>query len=377
MMEGKIKAGGLKMNTNIIKLAGQRADRKRIRSAKWGYSTRPIPKDFEDLHIRTHITPKAGDLVLAEVTRLGQHQRIELPNGRRARMFPGDELVVVFGNRYAPDQFEALVPARLEPCHLVAAGGIAGQMVFKHASVKPPTAVNPVGILAYSNGKAVNLSHFGVKAGGLNRPMPPVIAVVGSSMNAGKTTAAAHLVRGLTLSGLKVNAAKVTGTGSGCDIWHLKDAGAKLAMDFLDVGHPSTYLLPPHEVQHVFETLLFHLNTEDADFIVLEIADGLYQAETAALVASERFKKMVNGVLYASADALAAVYGANLLQQWGLRVFAVTGAVTQSPLAMREVQDAIDLPVLGCDVLGNPVVAEHTAAWLNGAASARVLKGGF
>lgn len=364
------------MNTNIINLAGQRADQRRIRNAKWGYSTRLIPKDLDDFHIRTNLAPQAGDLVLVKVTKLGQHQRIELPNGRRARMFLADELVVVFGNRYAPDQFEALVPTKLEPCHLVAAGGIAGQMVFKHEAVKPPTAITPVGILTYSNGKAINLSRYGVKTGEPNRPMPPVIAVVGSSMNAGKTTAAAHLVRGLTLSGLKVNAAKVTGTGSGCDIWHLKDAGANLAMDFLDVGHPSTYLLPPDEVQHVFETLLFHLNTEDADFIVLEIADGLHQAETAALVASERFKKVVDGVLYASADALAAVYGANLLQQWGVRVFAVTGAVTQSPLAMREVRDAIDLPVLGRDVLGSPVITNHTATWIGGAASAWAAKGG-
>lgn len=54
--------------------------------------------------------PETGDLVLARVTELGQHYRLELPDGRRATLYEGDEIVVAYGNRYAPDQFEAVVP---------------------------------------------------------------------------------------------------------------------------------------------------------------------------------------------------------------------------------------------------------------------------
>ena len=57
-----------------------------------------------------NLIPQAGDIVLARVKKMGQHQRLELANGRRASLFVGDEVVVSYGNRYAPDQFEALVP---------------------------------------------------------------------------------------------------------------------------------------------------------------------------------------------------------------------------------------------------------------------------
>ncbi|CAN5548791.1 hypothetical protein BH18ACT3_BH18ACT3_16550 [soil metagenome] len=38
--------------------------------------------------------PETGDLVLARVTELGQHYRLELPDGRRATLYEGDEIVV-------------------------------------------------------------------------------------------------------------------------------------------------------------------------------------------------------------------------------------------------------------------------------------------
>ena len=54
--------------------------------------------------------PQPGDLVLARVTRVGQHQHIEQVTGRRAKLWQDDEIIVAYGNRYAPDQFEAFVP---------------------------------------------------------------------------------------------------------------------------------------------------------------------------------------------------------------------------------------------------------------------------
>jgi len=48
-----------------------------------------------------------------------------LPNGRRQTLFEGDEIIVAYANRHAPDQFEAEVPDSLSDCHLVASGGVA------------------------------------------------------------------------------------------------------------------------------------------------------------------------------------------------------------------------------------------------------------
>ena len=35
------------------------------------------------------------------------------------------EIMVAYGNRYAPDQFEAELPKTMASCHLAAAGGVA------------------------------------------------------------------------------------------------------------------------------------------------------------------------------------------------------------------------------------------------------------
>lgn len=353
------------MADNVIDFKQMIKRPERIAAAKWAYTTRRVDRQASYGLTKRDGVPRAGDLVLARVTRLGQHKRLELPDGRRARLFIDDEVVVAYGNRYAPDQFEAIVPDNLGSCHLVAAGGIAAQMVFKHDAVKNPTKLSPIGLVTDGQGRVVNLRDFSLAPVQTIANRPPVIAVVGSSMNAGKTTTAANLIRGLTQAGLSVSAGKVTGTGAGGDIWFFKDAGARRAMDFLDTGLPSTYLLSAEQVQHSFITLLGHLCSAETDVVVLEIADGLFQAETAELVTSSTFKQYVDGVLYAASDSLGGAHGVSRLQDWGVTVFAVSGVLTRSPLGMREFQDVQDIPVLAADALQSPVIETHLCQWLN------------
>lgn len=82
--------------------------------------------------------------------------------------------------------------------------------------MRPATTLSPVGLLTREDGSRLRLITGPAPAG--DQPRPVTIAVVGASMNAGKTTTAAHLVRGLRQSGLRVGAAKTTGTGAGGDI---------------------------------------------------------------------------------------------------------------------------------------------------------------
>ena len=109
-------------------------DFRRLASAKSAYTTRFLSRLIErDPHgyglVSDDLTvPRAGDVVLARVLELGQHVRIERPDSRKASLFEGDEILVAYGNRYAPDQFEAEVPADLGPAHMVAAGGAAGRV---------------------------------------------------------------------------------------------------------------------------------------------------------------------------------------------------------------------------------------------------------
>ena len=325
----------------------------RVAAAKSAYSTRRANLARVSRLLTGELSPHAGDLVLARVTELGQHGKLELRSGRRACMHVGDEIVICYGARYAPHQFEAYVPDSLELCHLVAAGGIAARCVNKHHQVKRPTTITPIGILADESGRRLNLADSGLPQRVPEAKNAIVIAVLGTSMNAGKTTTAAALVRGLRSQGRHVAACKVTGTGAGGDRWVLQDSGAVEVLDFTDAGVPSTFGLQPDKIQSIFLTLVAELQALAVDTIIVEVADGLCHAETAALINSPAFRQNVDGVMFAAGDALGADAGMKRLEDLGLNVLGCSGVVTMSPLAIRETESLTDLPVVTIKELGS------------------------
>ena len=331
----------------------QGLDEHRLRRAKQAYTTRHL-----DLGVaRSLITdgsPGLGDLVLAAIESIGQHARIEQRDGRRATLFPGDEVVVAYGHRYAPDQFEAAIPEDLGPCELVAAGGVAARVQSAHGRMSEATRLTPVGLLADGAGRRLNVRDGALAPGPscLPRNRPVTVAVVGASMNAGKTTTAAHLVRGLSAAGVRVGAAKVTGTGAGGDVWLLMDSGASPVYDFTVAGLPSTYRVGDEEVRRVFTGLTDRLAADGCEAIVLEVADGVYQQETAALMQSQLFAERVDAVVFAASDALGACAGTDWLRARGMTPLALSGVLSSSPLATREAEAATGLRVWGLARLG-------------------------
>ena len=334
------------ISANAQDSASTALTRDRVSRAKAAYTTRRVDLGTAERLLTGKIAPKAGDLVLARIQRLGQHTRIELVTGRRAYLHVGDEIIVTYGARYAPDQFESYMPGDLGPCDLVAAGGLASDCKVKHSRMKNPTRIEPIGLLAYADGSAMNMSDWALPRVEAPGNRPKIFAVFGTMMNAGKTTCAANLVHGLKRMGQRVGAAKITGTGSGGDRWMLTDTGADTVLDFTDMGEPSTFGLSPARVEEIFVDLTNHLAAEGCDAIVLEIADGLYQRETAALLMSDLFRERCDGLLFAAGDALGALAGVQQLEKLGHTVLAAGGAMTASPLATREAMQVLDIPVV-------------------------------
>ncbi|MEQ1741439.1 MAG: DUF1611 domain-containing protein, partial [Candidatus Nitrotoga sp.] len=155
-----------------------------------------------------------------------------------------------------------------------------------------------------------------------------------------------------------VGAAKVTGTGSGRDTWFMTDAGSKLTLDFTHAGFPSTYLVTPTQIDNIIETLVTHLSVTKVDAIVIEVADGLFQSETAALLHSKVFAKTVDSVIFAAGDAMGAAAGVACLKSNKLPVTAISGRLTASPLAIFETEKATGLPVLDKATLSSPAIVD-------------------
>lgn len=336
-----------------------RKDRARLRLAPWAFTTRRVPQGVATSILPAEGAPRVGDLVMVRVDALGMHANLQLVNGRRRHMFVGDEIVVAYGHRYASNQFEAVVPETMGPCHLVAGGGIASRALSWHARVsKGPTHVTPVGIVADEQGKRVNLSDYRMTPRSLDASsQPATIAVVGTSMDSGKTQTAVWLARGLIAAGLRVGYAKVTGTGAGGDICWLRDAGADPVLDFTDLGMPSTYLADHDAVENALVELVAQIAHHGVDAIVLEIADGVYQRETSRLLASGTFARHAGGIVMAAQDSMGAAAGVQWLRDYPTPVLALSGVVTASPLQTQEAHTATGLPLYDREQLGTPAVA--------------------
>ena len=136
---------------------------------------------------------------------------------------------------------------------------------------------------------------------------------------------------------------KLTGTAAGRDTWAMLDAGACAALNFIDGGHPSTYLCTPAELLKLYSLLVAHAAALGANWVVVEIADGLFQQETSALLRCRDFVATVDAWLFATNDPLAAACGVRTLNGWGIKPVAISGVITQSPLAMQEAVAATGL----------------------------------
>lgn len=339
-VEDDIKVADVESGPQLAPLSIERST-----EAKRAYSTRHVPLQQATQLLVNDYQPKSGDLLLARVDKRLQHTHLQLPDGRRCMMNLGDEIIVCYGNRYAPDQFEAEIPQDLSPCHLVAAGGIASLSLSRNSSMKSATQITPIGVLADSDGKAINLKDYSFEVKPAPTSRPPVTVVIGTSMNAGKTTVAADLILGMTREGLKVGSAKVTGTGAGGDVFRMLDSGAKHVYDFTDCGYPTTYKVPLKNCIEIMQTLIARLTEEGSESIVIEVADGILQDETRGLLLSTEFQALADDIIFAAGDAMGALGGTSWLQQHGLNVIGVSGVITSSPLAMREFSINSDIPV--------------------------------
>lgn len=321
-------------------------------TAKWSFTARRV-READVRGLSTDFANAvAGDVVLAQTEILGQHKKVQLRTGRPSENIVGDHVVMVVGNRYAPDQFEGAAEIDPEGCAVIAGGGILGRVVAAHVAMEPPTMVRPVGLLTDAEGEVINIASYALP----DRTIPPgvtVIGVFGTSMNSGKTTTSMSLALGLARAGYKVAGVKATGTGAFGDYNAFLDAGVAVS-DFVDAGMVSTYQMPLDRIERGFETLVGTAAADGAEVVVVEFADGVFQQEATAILEGSRIVRRLDGVIFAAYDSMGAYGGVTALAGHDLRPFAVSGLVTCSPLGTSEARAATGLPVVTRDELRDP-----------------------
>lgn len=315
------------------------------------FSTRAVPAEEMAGFVPFTGVPRMGDVAVVEVVQIGRHNKIEECSGLTTTIFPGSRYIGVFGNRYATDQYEGYVPRMpVTECDQLSVGGVLGQVVSSYDGFAAPTRVRIVGAVCDRHGRRLHLRDFGLAP----RQAPrdgEVILVVGSSMNSGKTMTIGTLARALTAAGYRVAATKITGTAAGRDGRFYADCGASPVLDFTSAGYPSTYLLAPDELRALAATLIGRLREEHPDYILVELADGIFQRETKHLLCDDAFRRHIDHVFFAATDSLSAECGARYLRSYQLPLRAISGTVTRSPLMTQEAEEVTNVPCAGIERL--------------------------
>lgn len=306
-------------------------------------STYRVDESLVEIH-----QPQSGEVGIFRVLE-DSRRFLKDHNGGNQSLFEGDLVMLAFGNRYATSQYEAYVPTQPERfCSLAGFGGIAGVISSVNATMKhEPLPLELIGYAVDEQGTVINtiqqtlLEPFEGKPG-----TAQVILSVGSSMDSGKTTTAAYLCAGLERAGLTTAYIKLTGTAYPKDTQYVYDRGASYVSSFSALGYPTTYLLPIPEILDIYQTLRTQAEAVvQPDYIVIEIADGLLQQETKALLTNRAFMSTVTHTVLSCADSLGVLSAHQLLSDFGINPLLISGLFTASELLVEEVLSMVPSPI--------------------------------
>jgi hypothetical protein len=287
------------------------------------------------------------------------YNQIELPSGRMAQVKRGDIVAGCLGHRHALFGYSGRIPERLAPgdvVHLLNLGGVLGICDSVNPDLGKPFECEVLGavlsfpVLGERIGRPARIGGERLpERPALDLKGIPVVAIVGSCMNCGKTAAACAMVREFAHQGLRIDGLKATGVSLRRDILAIADAGARATSIFTDLGVVSTTAANSAQATRMLLSRLAAQNADAAhrpDLIVLELGDGLLGAYGVdAILADPDLRAAFTAVVLAANDPVAAWGGIELLRRdYGIEPVAVTGPATDNAVGVRLIEDRMGVP---------------------------------
>lgn len=270
----------------------------------------------------------AGAVVVGRLLDDMPHE-LELGDGRMVRALRGDVIAGALGVRRALRGVAGALPKQLavgSTLNVLNRGGVLGlaenagsaRLVVMGALLRDgaPAMMKPCAVEPLASFATIGR-------------VPPVVAIAGSCMHAGKTAAAVALVHELTAAGYAVGAVKLTGVAAQRDVRAMQDAGATSVATFVDAGSPST--CSGGDVVAIARGCFAKVTADGVDVIVAELGDGLLgDYGVDAILAADDIRQVLTTVVLSAADPVAAWGGVELLARAGLTTTVVTGATTDN-----------------------------------------------
>lgn len=272
-----------------------------------------------------------GDYVVGEVLTTSSDQQVELDGGRMIEVAEGDLVVGALGRRQATLEAtgtweEVAEDGRMS---LLTSAGLLGRCTSISPMIPALTDLVYRGHVLARDHK-LSMGDF-VAAEPERSFETPTVLLVGTSMSAGKTTAARVVIRLLRQRhDLTVVGAKLTGAGRYRDVLTMKDAGADHIFDFMDAGLPST-VVPEEDYRDALRTLLSRMASVEADVAVIEAGASPLEPYNGA-VAIEKIQHAVDFTVLCSSDPYAVV---GVMEAFGTRPDLVTGVCTNTRAGIR------------------------------------------
>jgi hypothetical protein len=279
------------------------------------------------------------------------YNTVEDVTGRMVALRAGDVLAGTLGTRRALRGYAGVVPPTIatgDTIDVLNLGGILGRCTSVNPEIGAPFTASVLGaILTFPElgdriGRPAHIRDLAVPAADRLESRVPVVYVAGTCMNAGKTVAATELVRGLTRSGLRVAAAKLTGVSLMRDALSMQDAGAIAALTFNDVGIASTHAgVTVATAKGIFNRLA----QSKPDVIVAELGDGILgEYGVQDILHDPELMGVGAAYVMAAPDPVACWGAAELMRrEYGLPITAVTGPATDNEVGVTYVHAELGL----------------------------------
>lgn len=319
---------------------------RKIRVGRIGSATSPA-RIGQIVEVSDDVQAEEGAVVV--VRALGERKvygELELPTGRLAKVVSGNILAGVLGARLALHGYMGDVPKTLKVgdiIYLLNVGGVMGTYTSASKLMGPPIPCEVLG-QATRNGSLINIRDFALPpCDEISKSGPPLVLVMGTCMNSGKTYAASEVIRLLSYSGIRLAAGKLSGVGALRDTLSMGDNGAVATASFLNCGLPST--VHAKDLAAVARSVIAELERSGPDLIVLELGDGViggYNLDSILKDAS--INERTHARILCANDLVGVWGGVKFLEGLKHRPQIVSGPVTDNQVGTSYISREMNIP---------------------------------
>lgn len=302
----------------------------------------------------TDIPCEEGVVLVVEVlTSKSTYNTLELTSGRMAKVNKGDVIVGALGHRRALFGYSGHIPPSVQAGDIIQVlniGGVLGICDSANPSKGRPFDARVIGVvlqfpyLGERIGVPARVGHRRLDLdAALDARNVPIVAMVGTCMEAGKTAAACTIVSRMRHRGLNVHAFKATGVSLRRDILAMEDAGARRSTIFTDLGVVTT---TASNGPAITRSLISEMSQGHPDIIVFELGDGILGAYgVEAILSSPDIREALTSVVLCANDPVAAWGGVKLLrEQFDIEPSVVTGPATDNAVGVEIIRDQLGVP---------------------------------